>query len=53
MLGVLSGGCLEEEIALSIVSEVTAILSKRRGGFLRDRLRAIHSDLSQTIEHAA
>jgi len=42
-----------EEIALSIVSEVTAVLSKRRGGFLRDRLRAIHSDQSQSIEHAA
>jgi XdhC/CoxI family protein len=42
-----------EEIALSIVSEVAAVLSKRRGGFLRDRVRAIHSNESQTIEHAA
>jgi xanthine dehydrogenase accessory factor len=42
-----------EEIALSIVSEVSAVLSKRRGGFLRDRLRAIHSDQSQIIGHAA
>lgn len=42
-----------EEIALSIVSEVAAVLSKRRGGFLRDRVRAIHSNESQTIKHAA
>jgi xanthine/CO dehydrogenase XdhC/CoxF family maturation factor len=42
-----------EGIALSIVSEVAAVLSKRRGGFLRDRLHAIHSDESRTIEHAA
>ncbi|MDB6174935.1 MAG: XdhC family protein [Chthoniobacteraceae bacterium] len=31
-----------EEIALSIVSEVAAVLAKRRGGFLRDRATAIH-----------
>jgi xanthine dehydrogenase accessory factor len=42
-----------EEIALSIVSEVAAVLSKRHGGFLRERVRAIHSDEPQTIEHAA
>jgi hypothetical protein len=30
-----------------------ALLSKRRGGFLRDRVRAIHSNESQTIEHVA
>jgi len=42
-----------EEIALSIVSEVAAVLSKRRGGFLRDRMRAIHSNEPQIIEHAA
>lgn len=42
-----------EEIALSIVSEVAAVLSKRRGGFLRDRLRAIHSNEPEIIEHAA
>jgi xanthine/CO dehydrogenase XdhC/CoxF family maturation factor len=33
-----------EEIALSIVSEVATVLAKRRGGFLRDRLRSIHAD---------
>jgi len=42
-----------EEIALSIVSEAAAVLSKRRGGFLRDRVRAIHSNEPQIIEHAA
>ena len=31
-----------EEIALSIVSEVAAVLSKRRGGFLRERRSDIH-----------
>jgi xanthine/CO dehydrogenase XdhC/CoxF family maturation factor len=42
-----------EEIALSIVSEVAAVLFKRRGGFLRDRVPAIHSNKSETIEDAA
>ncbi|HEY5752202.1 MAG TPA: XdhC family protein [Chthoniobacterales bacterium] len=44
-----------EEIALSIVSEVAAVLAKRRGGFLRDRLRAIHSDEPRpvNVEQAA
>ncbi len=32
-----------EEIALSIVSEVAAVLAKRRGGFLRERTAGIHS----------
>src|ERR1700719_1177872 len=31
-----------EEIALSIMSEVAAVLSKRRGGFLRERRTDIH-----------
>jgi xanthine dehydrogenase accessory factor len=31
-----------EEIALAIVSEVAAVLSKRRGGFLRERRSEIH-----------
>ena len=42
-----------EEIALSIVSEVAAVLSKRHGGFLRDRTRAIHSSEPQIMNHAA
>jgi len=32
-----------EEIALSIVSEVAAVLSNRRGGFLRERKSDIHA----------
>ena len=35
-----------EEIALSIVSEVAAVLSGRRGGFLRERQSAIHAGSS-------
>jgi xanthine/CO dehydrogenase XdhC/CoxF family maturation factor len=31
-----------EEIALSIISEVSAILADRHGGHLRDRATAIH-----------
>jgi xanthine dehydrogenase accessory factor len=31
-----------EEIALSILSEVSAVLSQRNGGFLRERTSAIH-----------
>jgi xanthine dehydrogenase accessory factor len=31
-----------EEIALSIVSEVAAVLSRRRGGFLRERKADVH-----------
>ena len=31
-----------EEIALSIISEVSAILAERHGGHLRDRATAIH-----------
>lgn len=31
-----------EEIALSIVTEIKAVLESRRGGFLRDRVGAIH-----------
>ena len=34
-----------EEIALSIVSEVAAVLSERRGGFLRERRSDIHTTI--------
>jgi xanthine/CO dehydrogenase XdhC/CoxF family maturation factor len=56
MLGVLTGGCLEEEIArygLNVIRKGVPELLVFDGGFLRDRLRTIHSDQSQTIEHAA
>ncbi|HEY9716049.1 MAG TPA: XdhC family protein [Trichormus sp.] len=36
----------EQEIALSVVSEVQAAMSSRRGGFLRDKNGPIHSDTS-------
>ena len=42
-----------EEIALSIVSEVAAVLSNRRGGFLRERKRDIHTTLAAASEEAA
>jgi xanthine dehydrogenase accessory factor len=42
-----------EEIALSIVSEVAAVLSERRGGFLRERKRDIHSSVATASEEAA
>jgi xanthine/CO dehydrogenase XdhC/CoxF family maturation factor len=42
-----------EEIALSIVSEVAAVLSKRRGGFLRERRSDIHTTVATASEEAA
>jgi xanthine/CO dehydrogenase XdhC/CoxF family maturation factor len=42
-----------EEIALSIVSEVAAVLSKRRGGFLRERRSEIHITVATASEEAA
>lgn len=42
-----------EEIALSIVSEVAAILSNRRGGFLRERKSDIHPSAPAASEEAA
>jgi xanthine/CO dehydrogenase XdhC/CoxF family maturation factor len=40
-----------EEIALSIVSEISAVLAKRGAGFLRDRRNPIHA-CSQPVEAA-
>jgi xanthine/CO dehydrogenase XdhC/CoxF family maturation factor len=42
-----------EEIALSIVSEVAAVLSERRGGFLRDRKSDIHTTITPVSGEAA
>jgi xanthine/CO dehydrogenase XdhC/CoxF family maturation factor len=42
-----------EEIALSIVSEVAAVLSGRRGGFLRERKSDIHTIVAAASEEAA
>jgi len=42
-----------EEIALSIVSEVAAVLSERRGGFLRQRKDDIHTSVATASEEAA
>jgi len=42
-----------EEIALSIVAEVEAILSGRVGGFLRERCATIHSTATDVSGHAA
>ena len=42
-----------EEIALSIVSEVAAVLSERRGGFLRERKGDIHISVATAGEEAA
>jgi xanthine dehydrogenase accessory factor len=42
-----------EEIALSIVSEVAAVLSERRGGFLRERKGDIHTSVATAGEEAA
>lgn len=42
-----------EEIALSIMSEVAAVLSKRRGGFLRERQSDIHTTVAAANEEAA
>ena len=42
-----------EEIALSIVSEVAAVLSERRGGFLRERKSDIHTAVAAVSGEAA
>jgi xanthine dehydrogenase accessory factor len=42
-----------EEIGLSIVSEVAAVLSNRRGGFLRERDRGIHLAITTAAGEAA
>jgi xanthine dehydrogenase accessory factor len=42
-----------EEIALSIVSEVAAVLSNRRGGFLRERKSDIHTTVAAVSGEAA
>jgi xanthine dehydrogenase accessory factor len=42
-----------EEIALSIMSEVAAVLSGRRGGFLRERRSDIHPAATMAREEAA
>ncbi len=42
-----------EEIGLSIVSEVAAVLSERRGGFLRERKGDIHTGIATAGEDAA
>ena len=42
-----------EEIALSIMSEVAAVLSNRRGGFLRERGRGIHIAATTAAGEAA
>ena len=42
-----------QEIALSIVSEVAAVLSERRGGFLRERKGDIHTSVATASEEAA
>jgi xanthine/CO dehydrogenase XdhC/CoxF family maturation factor len=42
-----------EEIALSIVSEVSAVLAARHGGHLRDRATAIHLAADENAERVA
>jgi xanthine/CO dehydrogenase XdhC/CoxF family maturation factor len=42
-----------EEIALAIVSEVAAVLSGRRGGFLRERKDDIHAMTAAANEEVA
>lgn len=39
-----------EEIALSVLSEIQAVLAGRQGGMLRDRQGGIHANASQTIQ---
>lgn len=38
-----------EEIALAIVAEISAVLSQRSGGFLRNRRGAIHAPAAQAL----
>ena len=42
-----------EEIALAIVSEVSAVLADRHGGHLRERATAIHFAVEDSAEHVA
>ncbi|MEP7014825.1 MAG: XdhC family protein [Verrucomicrobiota bacterium] len=42
-----------EEIALSVMSEVAAVLSNRRGSFLRDRKNDIHTSVAAAADDAA
>lgn len=42
-----------EEIALAIVSEVAAVLSNRRGSFLRERKSDVHPSVATASEEAA
>jgi xanthine dehydrogenase accessory factor len=42
-----------EEIALSITSEIAAVLSDRRGGFLRERKNDIHTTVTAVSGEAA
>jgi xanthine/CO dehydrogenase XdhC/CoxF family maturation factor len=39
-----------EEIALSVLSEIKAVLAKRNGTSLRDRKDTIHNGLSVVLE---
>jgi xanthine dehydrogenase accessory factor len=39
------GSKAPEEIALSVISEIAAVLAARHGGHLRDRASAIHKDI--------
>lgn len=45
------GADTPEEIALSIVAEIQAVLKKRSGGFLRDRQGSIHPHFHVKILH--
>ena len=51
--GIDIGSEAPEEIGLSIVSEVAAVLSNRRGGFLRERGRGIHIAATTAAGEAA
>lgn len=51
--GLDTGSEAPEEIALSIVAEVAAVLSGRVGGFLRERGATIHSTETTVSGHAA
>jgi xanthine/CO dehydrogenase XdhC/CoxF family maturation factor len=43
-IGLDVGGETPEQIALAIISEIQAVFSGRRGGFLRDSSRPMHTD---------
>lgn len=44
--GLDTGAETAEEIAISVLAEIMAVLTHRRGGFLRDRMEGIHSRLA-------